>query len=392
MITGAVQELVAGNQLITFGDWSDLKRKVEQYPLYQTEDDFLDDVGIKRDFYNKITGFAIRGWRESTSRSLFQIIGHHGLDVPEKGKPIFKNHLEQTRFFHLLDEGRILGKFGLGHVVDENNEKVKVAGGNVALTYPQNESRRASTEKIVNEVLQAVFIYAFLCKQKEMKLPKKLYRGIRLSDMRNIPGLKEELSVLKYDPSTRSDYYREYVRIVCDYINEHGLNGIAESSLLSFTASKSVASYFANKRGLVLEVEAQDVEILTSELHDERLDVMDYMSGKKEREYIVRLPKEQVEVKNIMIHDLDFFIATSDPRAVSLFNHNDKIAYYELNEVKIKAQFHWSTNTKGSIAYYNLSDNGWGYGSREFQKEYGFSPVITNKNIKEVKNFRIEHK
>jgi hypothetical protein len=396
MIAGAVKEMVTEEQFIKFGDWSDLKMKLEQCHLFSTEDDFLDYVGMKRDFFDEIISFAVNGWRNSTSRSMFQIIGHHGLEIPQQGTKIFKSHLEQTRFFYLLDEARILSKMVLGHVVDENNDKVRVAGGNVALTYPNNELRRRSMDETVNQVLQVIFIYAFLCTQKnrEIKFPKKLYRGIRLSDMGKIPGLKEELSELTYEPSKRDEYHRIRTEIIKDFIERNGLNSIAESPLLSFSSSKSVASYFANKTGFVLEIEVKDVDILTSCLHDERLDVYDYMSGKHEKEFIVKPPQNRVEVRNIIVEDLDYLVAVNHPMSVNYFDHNDKMAYYELNETRIKAQYQWASNTKGSIRYYNLDDeqNYWGYGSREFKQEFGFSPVITNKNIKEIKNFRIERK
>lgn len=393
MKTGTVLEIVAGDQLIPFGNWSGLKKNLERYSLCSTEDEFLDLNGVTRNFYDQIINFSISRWRHSTSCSMFQIVGHHGLEIPQQGTPIFTNHLEQTRFFHLLDEAKILSKVVLGHVVDQNNEKVKVKG-NVALTYPAHEERRKTVEAKVNQVLQAVFIYAFLCKEKEkeIKLPKKLYRGIRLGDVGKLRGLKEQLSEVKYEPSKRDEFARRRTEIIRDFIENHGLNGIAESPLLSFTSSKSVASYFANKRGFVLEIDVKDVEVLTSELHDLRMNVQDFISGKFEREYMVRLPKNQVKVQNIIIEDLDYLVAINDPMSVNYFNHNDKVAFYTLNGTKVKAQYQWSSNTKGSIRYANVDDKqaGWFYGSREFKQQYGFSPVITQKNVKDIQDFHIE--
>jgi hypothetical protein len=382
--------------LITFGDWKEFNQKLHslQNMNFLSEEALCHSMGFDTELYKRMMRSAVYSWKNSPSTSIFHSIGKEGLTIPSEGETVFDNHLAQTRFLLMLCESKIISKLLLKTVRNEKGEKVKVRN-EYAVTFPEGERGEVMAKK-VQEVLQIVYLYFWYCKKQEeqdgFKKVKKIYRGIRLRDFYRHPAIEKALEVVP--PSTERGFDRKRRKaeydVIVDYLKKNGLKDISDTNLVSFTSSKAIAKYFANKNGLIIEVNANEVEIMTSEAHDERFAEKDYVSNKKEKEYIVRLSDNQFEITNIEICDLDYYIATNNPLAVSLFDHDDKSATYELNGVNIKAYYVWTSNTTSATRYRNLDDEfGWGYGSKEFLREFGFSPVISNKNLKDIKNFQI---
>ncbi|PLS19441.1 hypothetical protein CVD28_03220 [Bacillus sp. M6-12] len=380
---------------ITFGNWTEFSQKLQGLSEkdLESEQSLCESMEIDTELYQKMIRSAVYAWKNSPSTSIFHSIGKNGLSMPKEGETVFDSHIAQTRFLLMLCESRIISKLLLKTVRDENGEKVKVRN-EYAVTLPEGERGEVMAKK-VNEVLQIVYLYFWYCKKQEekagFKKPKKIYRGIRLRDFYRLPAIQKAIE--NVPPSTERGFDRkrrkaEYDCIV-EYLMKNGIREICENDLVSFTSSKTIAKYFANKGGLIIEVNANDVEIMTSEVHDERFAEKDYVSNKLEKEYILRLTDTSMEISNIEIYDLDYYIAINSPLSVSMFDHSDKSATYELNGVHIKAYYVWTSNTTSAIHYKNLDTNSWGYGSREFQKEFGFSPVISNKNLKDIKNFQV---
>jgi len=379
---------------ITFQGWSAFNQRVKNLESndFISEETLCSALGLDYTEYLSIVKKSIDYWRSSPSSSLFHTIGKNGLTLPEEGNTVFESHLMQTRFFMILSKLHLVSHRLLGKIKDENGEFVRIRG-EFALTYPTKDSfKHEFVVRKSNEVMQMVytyFLYCYLIGKKGLKVPSKIYRGIRYRDIWNNPVINQRIP--KMDESLT---YVEKRKIIIDtiqkYLLEEGLSGLCENNLVSFSASKSIAQYFSNKEGLIVEILTKDAEIMTSEVHDVRWDDSDYVTNKKEREYIVRVTGEKIQVNNVYISDLDYFVATNNPLAVNLFNHDDKQASYELNGVKIIAKYVWSSNTKGSVQYKNMNEDGWQYGSREFLKKFGISPVISNKNLKDIKNFRID--
>lgn len=373
---------------IKFGNWESFKEQLNSVQNVESPEQLCEATGIEIDYYNRIINSSAYSWIDSPSKSLFHGLGLTGLRIPEEGEAVFNSLLSQTRFLMRMSELRMLTTFNFQKIEDENGEKIKVNGSD-ALTY--RSSANGGLDKL-NKVLQVIYLYFYYCKHKEIaKMPKKIYRGIRISDLRNLPVMKDVLESL--DVEKGADFRKRnkaVIDAIIDVINKEGLNAFYDLNLLSFTASKSVAKYFANKNGIIIEVNTKDVEIMTSELHDERFAEKDYYSNRCEREYIVRLPKEKLSVSNVIISDLDYMIETNNPLAVALFDHSDKSATYMLNGVNIKAYFVWTSNTTSAIRYKNMDEDSWSFGVKDFKDNFGFSPVISAKNIKDVKDFKIK--
>lgn len=382
-------ELTLEKDLIEFGNWQDFNEKLEAVQKVETEEKLCEQVGMDFEFYQRIIQLSINFWRESPTQSLFNGMALKGLQLPKEGELVFNNHLSQTRFLTMLCKAGITHQLNLSRVKNDDGKAV-VINGTYALTF--KGGHESALGKKINDVLQAIYLYFFFCRKKEgIKLPKKIYRGIRLSDIRNHPMFKEaKASIKDINKSDRRQQEKQIIDVIVEIIINEGLNNLYDTNLLSFTSSKTVAKYFANNEGIIVEVNTKDVEIITSELHDERFAVKDYYSNKFEREYIVRLSEEKLNVSNITISYVDYLIATNNPLAVNMFDHDDKTALYQLNGVNIKAYFVWTSNTTSAIRYCNMDEDTWGYSSKEFKDRYGFSPVISSKNLKDIKNFVIK--
>lgn len=386
------QEVKEG--IITFGDWSPFAEKLHQLhdEDFISEESLCQAMEVDYEEYSKVVRSAFYCWKDSPSKSLFHGLGVNGLKIPKIGDPIFIDYLSQTRFLLMLCNSQLgVARHCFGNIRDEHVEKVKVRGEAV-LTYSKNPTFRQRTEDNVNKVLQMLYLYFLYCRKQEekedFKMPKKLYRGIRFRDLVNAPVIKETLEEIWKEPYSRERLKREYDCIV-QILKEQGLQVVCESLLVSFTASKAIAKYFANNNGIIVEVKPNDVEVMTSEVHDERFAERDEVSNKYEREYIVRVG-EYLPVTDVMIYDVDYYIAINSPLAVNLFDHSDKSATYVLNGVKIKAYYVWTSNTTSTILYRNLDDEGgWGLSSREFKEMYGFSPVINRRNLDDIQDFQI---
>ena len=389
---------VSKQPFFTFTDWSEFQQKLENVASFENEQQLCELVGIDFDMYQKITQNAVWSWKESPSRSFFNAIARTGLTFPKEHDLIFDNHLEQVLFVELLDTARVTTKGFFDSVYDENGDKVMVKGYR-AVQYPSGMYRERTIKK-VNDVLQILFLYRHYQRHKLMlttkKIPKKLYRGIRFHDLLDISAINKVLDRV----DTKDLNYRKSIELRLDellkYLEDKTVDITTDFSLLSFTASKSIASYFTGGNGLILEVDTKDLSndlIFTSELQDSRFDEHDYVSHKKEREYILDIRSKKIKISNIYVNHLDYFIQKNNPLAVTLFDHDDKEATYELNGVRIKAYFVWTSNTTHSIRYRNLDEKDiFGKSSREFKSAYGFNPQITEKNLKDIKNFQVEIK
>lgn len=182
---------------------------------------------------------------------------------------------------------------------------------------------------------------------------------------------------------------KEAIDIIIDYIIKNGLQKIAVGKMLSFTASKPIASYFTNGEGIIISVDTSKVEIVTSEKTDPLFDQPDYVSGKKEREYIVKIPSGyKFKREDIIIEDLDYLVAEQNPLSVQFFDHDNKNADYDMDGHHIRAHFRWnSAGTNGSV-YFEI-DNGYSESRSYCKKEYGFDPMPTKENLDKITNFKV---
>ncbi len=329
---------------------------------------------------------ALDSWRESPTQSMFHSLAHvRPGEVPPVGTPIFPDLMWQTRFIIKARESRVLPPLSTRVVMGRDKKPVQVRG-TAAMT-----ARDEVAVRHINRIVRALYLYWFLNHRKTVKLPKRLYRGIRAADLYSHDTFKPLVDAIwKSDGDrrmTRKDVIDRLIAFICD---DRRLHEITDGKLLSFTASQSIAQYFANGSGFLLAVDPKKVEIVTSELHDVELTEPDMMTGRKEREYIVRIPPDYHFTRaDIIMHDLDYFIAEGNPLSVALFDHDDKSATYEMNGTKIEAYAYWRSSDKLSLVFRNRSvERDYGNNRAEFKSLYGFDPMPTTQNLDQITNFK----
>jgi len=249
---------------------------------------------------------------------------------------------------------------------------------------------KISGQAKVNRIIKGLYLYWFLNSRKKVKIPKILYRGIRAHDLFNHENFKDVMTKLDLSGSivtNRKTAIDALIRFICD----KKLHKITDGHLLSFTATIPTAKYFSNGNGFILKVDTSRVEIITSEVHDEELSGPEPAYGRIEREYIIKIPKDyDFKPSDIMINDKDYLLADKNPLCVALFDHDDIRAKYEMHGIEITARFIWNSNgTAGSLRF--VTPDHWEQYTRgNFKKSFGFDPLPTESNLKDINNFRLE--
>ena len=418
---------------IQFTDWSDFKEKLKKAIStgFKTEEELVNLMGMNYDRYTKIRENMIMNWKDSVSKSLLHSIAQIGQKIPQKGTNIFKDLKQQTQFLIIADGGLQTrnafgdtnGVDGLGilsklvdlqriknrdpkntkfdwdlkkdvmkNYVDFNGVPAYTIFNKVSDISPD---RASNALRKVNEIVQYVWLYSFYhhykLKKDNPKLPKYLYRGIRSGWLEGniIEDLKKKASGTgkKHDQFTK-----EYIDSLIDYIVKNGISKISTGKLLSFTESRDIAAYFTNKEGIILRVDPKKVEIVTSPKTEEFFQEADYVSGKKEKEYVIKVPANYKFTKDdIEIVHGDYWLGDNSPLAVQFFDHDNKKATYKINGVGIKAQYVWKNNTSGGIRFWNTDvGNSWDdYSRRDFKKKFGFDPMPTEENMNQITEFEI---
>jgi hypothetical protein len=403
---------------IKYNDWSEFKNKLQNNIKNANGiEDLIQKMDLKYDVYQKISRNIIYHWKDSVSKSILNAISFLQYKIPQPGTKIFPNLAAQTRFLIIAGPGneqarglRMLSPFELQRIkntdpkLKEYNfdlhkdvmKKWVTIGGFYAQTIDPKDEQAL---RKVNKILQYVWLYVFwqhysLKKKilnKEIKLPTYLYRGIRAKNIFNRENLKDVVSEIWKKDLTHDLKRKEVIDVLINYIIKNGLNKVSDGKFLSFSASMPISSYFANGEGFIVRVRSKDVRIITSELTEDGLAEKDFVSNKKEKEYIINIPNNYKFSKDdIFIEDLEYFVASQNPLAVNYFSHDDLIAKYDLNGKSIEARYYWSSNTKGSVVFY--CDNDYGNGRNNFRKKYGFDPMPSEKNLSQISNFTITKK
>lgn len=410
---------------ISYTDWSEFKSKLKNAILigFKNINDLVTLMDMDINIYNKIKHNMILNWKDSVSKSLLHSIAEIGHKIPKTGSNIFPDLKTQTQFLILSSQGyqgtNIFGNFnsanGLNIIskhfdlepIKNTNKKVDsrfiTFGGVNALTTKNEEGI-----KKVNDILKYIWLYVFYnhykLKKEKIKTPKYLYRGIRgvmYDKAKKVLGKEfDELNKLANDTKMKNNKtVKLRYDLVFDYILKSGIHKLTDGKFLSFSASLPIAKYFSNKEGFIIRIETEKVNIITSELTEELFDQEDFVSNKKEREYIVVIPKNyKFKKDDIIITSDDYLIADNNPLCVDTFSHDDKEAFYDLLDDDgtlwhINAYYVWYTNERGGLLYTVKNDKGensnWGYNRNEIKKQFHFDPLPNEKNLNKISNFNV---
>ncbi len=365
---------------LVFDDWSEFIAKCNTIQQPMPPEQACEIVGINYGFFNKVVDHAFASWRESTSQSILHGISYLRLgQIPQQGKAVFKDLLWQTRF---LTKCRDLSPIFLASSIPiKKDGQFVIIRNSKALTVTESGTLSA------NKVLRGLYLYWWMNSIQRVKLPKRIYRGIRAGDLMNHESLKPAISAIFAVDKTHQMKRKEAIDFLIKWICDKKLHQITDGNVLSFTASIPVAKYFTKGEGFILAVDPSKVEIVTSELHDERLRGKDYMSKKQEKEYIIRIPPNyDFKPEDIIISDLDYLVAEQNPLAVGYFDHDDKEAHYMMNDLPVVAWYSWRSNTSGGLNF-RVNSN---FGSRQEFLKQGFDPLPTKQNLNQITDFAIK--
>ena len=390
-----------------YTDWSDFEKRLNSAKKTGFKDitELLSLMGLKKSVYTAIKDNMIFHWKDSVSKSILHSIENIGNNIPIKGKNIFKDLRQQTFFLYVAGNGlrerdifgsensvdglKMIGIFDTARLPDPDNEGENLAvGGFYALQCADHLAI-----KKVNEIIQYVWLYVFYQKYKlkhdKIKLPKYLYRGIRANgDLIYAAPIKKLVDKIQKTFSYEESR-KKVIDLVLNYIIKYGISKLITGKLLSFTADRSVAEYFSNQEGFILQVDTNKVEIITSEKTEDLFAKKDPISKKKEQEYIIRIPENyKFKLDDFEITDEDYEQALYKPiSVVSNLSDGDNPVSYEMNGYKIKVVWNddsgllFSLFKDGKKIETNLD-------YKKLQSKYHFDPKPNFSNVDKIINFK----
>jgi hypothetical protein len=144
--------------------------------------------------------------------------------------------------------------------------------------------------------------------------------------------------------------------------------------VLSFTTNETIAEMFTKACGLVISVDPTEDMVFSSYKTDDALDLVDPITRKHEREWIIRMPRDMVLApENVRAHSFEWFVAHQDFRAVSCLDTHAE-AHYRIDGHQVIARWRWNSGGKGGKVVYSFED-GFTETRAEFKKSRGFDPL-----------------
>jgi len=322
--------------------------------------------GLDEESFRFLVRAGIREWRESPSRSVINLL--RNIDPnSDADRSLFPSLLEQTRAIVALSRAGILDLNRNGYVralIGPDRNRLNVGGGTPAMTLIDDGLDR------LYSATHALYLWASRNTARvnngAIKLPKRLFRGIRTKNL-NVP----------FDAAADAPYPVKHCRQVNSatrMLTSTPLSVLSHSPILSFTSQRSIADFFTRNEGFVIEIDPGSVEVIACWATDEALDGHDAITGKHEREWIVRIP-DNLTLAASQIHNLDYVWHRSFylDSAVPMLEHYD-VAEYDLEGRSVRAFFVYKSSGNGGSIFYSVN-NGFSRSRGATRKELGFDPV-----------------
>lgn len=343
-----------------------------------TASELAEYAGFKTDKFQDVLDYSIRRWRVNPAGSLINII--KDIDQGSAGQPLFADIKSQSQVLgsailgKVLIEGNMTGVWG-GKFKDQlgRKDRWKLTQDYCAMTALGEE---AAT---VNALARAFRVFEeknrAMVREGVVKLPKKLYRGIRNGNLK-IDTISIDDGIGRYERAVQVHQLRR------DLMLNNALADFSHSEILSFTANRSVAEYFANQEGYVLEVNPADLAVVSGWCLDDALSGKDRVTGKEEREWIMRVGGYSLKSENIINRTADIAWVSRDVSGIEMINSNSVRGLYKLNGINMECNSYWNeTGTKAHL-YFRNHDSQFGTSMKrgEFKREYGFDPLPSAKD------------
>lgn len=343
-----------------------------------TAGEMAEHAGLETEDFQDVINVAISRWRVNPAGSLINII-----------KDVEQGSAGQPMFADIKLQSQVIGAAILARVVNER-EMVGVWGGEFkengisrkpwVLTgdYCAMTAMGAQAAKI-NALGRSFRLWEernrALVREGVVKLPKRLYRGIRWRD----------IQIDRKETGEDMDQWDRQIvmhQLIKEKMTQETLADFSRSELISFTSSKSIAEFFANREGYVVHVDPNDVSVVSAWNIDERLGGKDQLTGREEREWILRVGNYKLRPENIATHRKEVSWITRDPRGVAMMENEFVRAEYEINGKRIMCRPFWNaTGTKTTLYFHHVGGRYPNAFKRaEFKKLLGFDPLPSVKD------------
>lgn len=371
--------LVAKDAMVKFDDgWSVVNLLGDDDLLKLNMEDIAAISPLEIEQFKQVLSDSFGEWRINPGRSFISAVGEAPFARP--GQNMFRSLEHQTAFLTGLCRVSGQGTKNLQAVRSETpGERHHRELGVVAITASE------SGVKYINDMARAFHVWAkrntAIVRSGKVKLPKKLYRGVRAHEL-NYPDFNIKSSSYKM----HEEFAADLIQARYDHLLKNPIGSIFPGNVLSFTGNEAIARYFADEKGFIVSVDPRDVDVIAGWSFIEELDEVDTVSNKHEREWIIRLAPEHVlNPENVEIFDADWLMVHGDYRGINLAGHNSK-ATYEMNGHQIEAYFEYKPSGVGGSVRFCCDGHYMPWTKTEFKKQHGFDPIPKSAN--EVRNLQ----
>lgn len=325
----------------------------------------LFDINI----YNSVIDTIVTNWVDSPSKSLLHCFENIDFDnLPEAGTPLLTNNKTHTQMCVLMGWGvpntQGLKIISSSDIINTNTGR-SLFGHHV--NSEMNLEIKYDAYAPVETTLQMILYYIFQQKEKSKntKSPKYLYRGIRMSSLKN--------KMTSYENRFESSFERMKATTIFDG---------CEGNFQSFTESEAIAKMFSISQygdGFVIRIELKEDMIISSYKTEPCLDIINEYHNKHEKEFIIDAKK----VKSFEIVDItewDCGVGSNKIEFAKNVTHDcyRVVANFKKCDIEFEIEFsgYWQSNTKFVRTMYLNSCNietDLGYSSKEkdFKKVFG---------------------
>lgn len=329
-----------------------------------TDVELMERFDLDPHFFTRHVPAALRRWRESPSQSPIGILGQIEASTDAEGR-VFKDMSAQTRaigsllFIDALLPGDVRS-------VAKDRKFIRI-GGSVASTL-DDDGRCRFFKAMLGFVLWERRNRA-KCQLGIIKMPKVLFRGLRDRDI-HLPNAIPRNDAEPWNFHSCRMHLARRARLL-----ETPLKTVAGTSILSFTATRSIAEYFTGDEGSVVEVEPAAFKVVSSWSLDPALANPDPVTGRQEREWIIRIQPDFVpSAAALSSRDRTYAYSTRDPMGIELLHHHTH-ARYELEGRRVEASFAYNRSGVGGRVIYRIDDE-YAFDTRRTTKaKTGFDPV-----------------
>lgn len=347
--------------------------------------ELAEHAGFRTEKFQDLINYSIRRWRVNPAGSLINIV--KDIEQGSEGQPMFADIKTQSQVIagailgKAVNERNMTGVWG-GKFKDNTDRKERwlLTQDYCAMTALGEEAAR------INALGRAFRVWEeknrALVREGVVKIPKKLYRGLRNRDLKiDTSGIDSDLS--RYERVVRVHQLRRELML------GNSLADFSHSEILSFSANRSIAEQFANQEGFVLEIDPAELSVISAWCMDEALGGKDPVTGKDEREWIMRVGDYSLKPENIINRTEEIAWISRDVSGIEMVNSNSVRAYYKLNGTSMECNSYWNASgTKASLFFTNHDGEFRSSFKRaEFKKLYGFDPLPSDKDKVESLEF-----